>query len=462
MTDSDRVPLMFRAQIKSRGKIQYAGNPEHAEEWVAQWLTGCPLPEQKVKSDRPVALRRGVQTTEVSLPGFGRKAQTKEYEISWRFVTNSGQDESIIRPVIGSKGMPFYPGSSMKGAFRRACSEEQKLKYCGGEIEVVEDGKKEPRTKPAELVFHGGYPVDTAWADKTRLVDVVHEQSARQVKDSNAGSSANIQISLYKPKYKFGISSKRELKAKDWQEIWQIWEVALSQGIGSRVSAGYGQVTKFKQLSKIENELFSVHLYADGIYSQLLNTEKTPEFRPNMFKAALRGHTLRLLAGVTNAATAEEMTEILWGSFNHIGKLGIRFTCDRSDLTTRERYGSLSTYNLEEGVLSLVAIGKHDPKQLEQLKSLAKKIVQFTLLLGGFGKSWRRVDHSGFYPEYLRQRGKLPIGCYWEIINPSEKFYVTANRQDLSNISQFLQNTCAEITRWVASNGGSTGDRVQN
>ena len=42
------IPIMFRAQIADRGKIQYAGNYKPAAQWVDEWLKGCPpVPEQR-------------------------------------------------------------------------------------------------------------------------------------------------------------------------------------------------------------------------------------------------------------------------------------------------------------------------------------------------------------------------------------------------------------------------------
>ncbi|MDJ0901657.1 MAG: hypothetical protein QNJ55_22935 [Xenococcus sp. MO_188.B8] len=463
MKDSERIPLMYQAQIETRGKIQYAGDPEPAQKWVEQWLMGCPPQEHTRQNNNLPALRRSSTKLKVKLPQFGTGVETKKYTISWRFVTNSGQDEGIIRPVIGAKGIPFYPGSSMKGAFRRACSPKEAQKYCGGEIEVTREGNHQKETQPGELVFHGGYPVDMSWGDKERLVDVVHEQWKRQIKD-NSGSSANIQISLYQPTYKFGISSTKRLTQQEWNQIWRIWEAALSQGIGSRVSAGYGQIKELQQLEIIDNEILSVYLYGEGIYSQLLNPQKTPEFRPNMFKAALRGHTIRLLAGITDENTTEELTKKLWGSLENIGQLGIRFTYDSNDLKLQKAYkrAKVSTYKLDEGNLSLISIGNLTQEKKAELTSLAKKLIQFSLLLGGFGKSWRRVDHGGFYPEYLKDNSKLPIGCHWELIEQSEKLYVTANKKDLSNISQFLQNIRHEITRWAQSQDKFTNNYVTN
>ena len=54
---------------------------------------------------------------------------------------------------------------------------------------------------------------------------------------------------------------------------------------------------------------FSLYLKGEGINPVLLSGE--PEFRPNFFKATLRGHALRLLAGYSNP---HNKVGILFGS----------------------------------------------------------------------------------------------------------------------------------------------------
>jgi len=168
----------------------------------------------------------------VNIPDIGDKIPLmfKEYQISWRFVTNGGQDEGIIRPVMGAYGIPFYPGSSMKGAFCQACTPEQKQRY---HLEKDSDN-------PSLLRFHGGYPVND-WTEN--LLDIVHPQQGWQVKTPNtrqkpSGESGFALISLYQPTLKFGISTS--IEQPDWEEIWTIWERALESGLGCRVSSGYG------------------------------------------------------------------------------------------------------------------------------------------------------------------------------------------------------------------------------
>ncbi|MBD2772614.1 hypothetical protein [Iningainema tapete] len=416
---SDRVPLMFQAQIEGRGQIQYIGDSDKAYQWVDQWIKG---------------------TSSQQVPQFDPNVKTDKYKITWRVVSNSGQDEGVIRPIIGAKGFPFYPGASMKGAFLRACTEEEALKYCGGKL-------SKNVTQPGILRFHGGYPKDwNNWTQKP-LVDVVHPQEDWQVKD-NSKHSAFIQISLYQPILVFGISSIVELSKDEWDTIWNIWKRAMERGIGSRTSAGYGQTTK----NHGESNLLSVYLQGQGLASLLPNKigdRPKGEFRPNMFKAALRGHTLRLFSGVTDQKTAEELTKQLWGGIkgegdakgSTVGLFGIAFTFtpDNLDIGSYEfRNNSMPTYELINGTLNLLCMQRVPDKQRNYLRSLATQLVKFSLLIGGFGKSWRRVDHKLFFEHYLDGNDNPMIGCHWQFTIKSKRLYVPVN--DLSDITTFLNN----------------------
>jgi Uncharacterized protein predicted to be involved in DNA repair (RAMP superfamily) len=427
MVDSNSVPLMFRAQIETRSQIQRLiprQEDQQAYIWAEEWMEAI-----------------GAQN-----PEFSDKIQVKSYLITWRFITNSGQDEGVIRPVIGARGYPYYPGASMKGAFLRACTSQEGLKYCGGTVGT--------ETKPGLLRFHGGYPKNTDWKDEDQLVDVVHPQENWQVKNSG-NHAAFIQISLYKPELIFGISCQKSLEDTEWETIWKIWEKALGRGIGSRVSAGYGQ-------PKIhpENSLLTVNLKGKGLASQLIN--KGGEFRANMFKAALRGHTLRLLSGVTNETTAEELTKHLWGGFagangSIVGKLGIAFQANNLELddftyTPNHNPFSMPIYDLKNGQLDILLMGNLSEPQQIPYRNFVLRLIKFALLLGGFGKSWRRIDHRMFFDEYLENGNKPMIGCHWEFISPSLKFYCPV--QELGDITRFLNDIHSKTKTWVSQTQG--------
>lgn len=487
----EEIPLMFQAQINGRCQLQRNESKQRhqAYDWKDEWTKPYPKPDIKPiapsQSAKVNPFARPSKETPVSLtleqkrlgqpPQFGKGVQTHEYSIRWRLVCNSGQDETIIRPTIGAKGYPYYPGSSMKGAFKQACNPRQSLDYCGGPI--IQDGEK--RTQPGLLRFHGGYPIDTSWTH--RLVDPVHGQEAKQVIQDQT-TNANVQISLYRVTLRFGISSDR-LPANDpkWKEIWQIWEKALSQGLGNRVSAGYGYFNV-----SAPQELLRVALTGTGVASTLLAKEQLTdevspsEFRPNMFKAALRGHTLRLLGGMTDPLTAQYLTKILWGGFGDRlpnpsdsgplatrnvqydaiqGVLGVHFEGDREDTLSWHKYQPQKKaddrkepkvqytpiYDLKQGTLRILLT--HPADNAKELTDLATQLVQFTLLLGGFGKSWRRIDHRKFYPTYTQH--KPTIGCHWEFGPGSEQFYLPI--ANLTQVKEFIDRLRQGLQNWATS-----------
>ncbi|MFY7884257.1 MAG: RAMP superfamily protein, partial [Dolichospermum sp.] len=278
----DKIPLMFRAQTKGRSQLQYIDSKKDendSQKWVKEWI----------------------ERVDENHPQFGQEVKTKEYQISWRFVTNGGQDEGIIRPVMGAYGIPFYPGSSMKGAFCQACTPEQKQRY---HLEKDSDN-------PSLLRFHGGYPVND-WTEN--LLDIVHPQQGWQVKTPNtrqkpSGESGFALISLYQPTLKFGISTS--IEQPDWEEIWTIWERALESGLGCRVSSGYGLP---KDIKPSKEPLYKCFLKGQGMAPKSLDGAR--EFRPNIFRGAIRGHSLRIFGGLTDAKNAEKLVNQLFGGID--------------------------------------------------------------------------------------------------------------------------------------------------
>lgn len=429
--------MMFRAQTEGRCQVQrllpkkrlkeYDKSQQDAEVWVKEWL---------------VSAKEGKKE-------FGSSVRVKSYQFTWRIVSNSGQDEKVIRPVIGAGGWPFYPGASMKGAFRRVCTSLQALHYCGGD-----DGNG--GTKPGILRFHGSYPYDNGWRD--RLIDVVHPQEDWQVKKpvEEAKHSANILISLYKPNLVFGISSNVELSEEEWRTIWQLWEEAMERGLGSRVSAGYGQ-GKIHGLAS----LIKVNLKGQGLASHLI--DGTEEFRVNMFKAALRGHTLRLFGGVCEQEVAEDLTKEIWGGFAGnrgavVGLLGTAFDALELNFDTRfYKSDNLDVYYLDEGSLHILLMKSVSEKKRKNLGSLTLNLIKFSLLLGGFGKSWRRADQTYFH-SHPDSKNKYAIGCHWELLGKSERFYIPVNQ--LGDTTRFLANLQSSILQpWVRSRRKATSDR---
>jgi CRISPR-associated protein Cmr6 len=425
-----KVPMLFRAQIGGRCQLQRLIKDEKPDalQWADEWV-------DKVYPE---------------LPELGEEVQSRIYPFTWRFITNSGQDDGVIRPVIGARGYPFYPGSSMKGIFRRACTPEQADRYCGKPL----PGRD---WQPGILRFHGGYPIDASWTD--RLVDIVHPQQNWQVKDQQNKSSAFVQISLYKPTLRFGISSTIAIDESEWTTIWDIWERAIATGIGSRVCAGYGQIETQKSAPRKSNPeliLFQTRLKGQGQAAKLIDDNNQGEFRSNIFRAALRGHALRWFGGLTDERAAERLVEQLFGGVQGqgtVGLLGMRFQADSLNMGTFGKGSYVQpTYEIEGELTWFLTRQLEQPDQREALQKLVAHLIQFSMVLGGFGKSWRRADHRLFFEEYYEDSYKALIGCHWQWVGDR------ALRRDvqvrkLDKVSEFLAKVQQVVQQWMQLQG---------
>jgi CRISPR-associated protein Cmr6 len=424
----NHVPMMFQAQVEGRCQLQrlVKGEEPDAVRWADEWV------------DRIYP----------QLPDPGEQVQTRTYTINWRLITNSGVDDGVIRPVMGARGWVFYPGSSMKGLFRRACDDQQAERYCGKPV-------KPGDWAPGILRFQGGYPTDTHWTES--LVDVVHPQQAWQTGDPEprkAGAFA--QISLYKPTLRFGISSTIALSPTEWETIWQIWEKAIARGIGSRVCAGYGHVEQGEVRSPSDILLYRTQLRGQGQAPKLL--DQASEFRPNIFRAGLRGHALRFFGGLTDAKTAQRLVEQLFGGVSGhgvVGLVGMRFQESQLAMPPFQAGSSYEqTAYAVEGELSLwLAKDLDADDQRDALKKFLEKLVQFAMVLGGFGKSWRRADHRLFFEDYYENdRYKPLIGCHWQWLG------TPALRRDVQvrspeKLSEFIDKVQQTAQDWMRLQG---------
>ena len=434
-----KIPMMFRAQVQGRSQLQYlapekkrAGEQQDVERWADEWTDKAEFISAEDAQD--------VQTET-----YGAKS----YQISWRFVTNGGQDDGMLRPVIGASGMPFYPGSSMKGAFRQACEQAEKAgdiplgtcnNYCGDESEIT----------PGILRFQGAYPTN----DWTKgLLDLVHPQQGWQVmtRDTDEkpkGESAYAQVSLYQPTLRFAISCSKPLSSNRWQQIWQIWERAIATGLGSKVSTGYGQITKTSHPI-----VYRAKLKGQGQAAKLI--DGTGEFRPNIFRAALRGHALRIFGGITDSEIAKELVQSLFGGIDKkegtVGLLGFQFQPSKLEIKS---FGSGNyaqpAYEVEGELIWFLAKPLSDPKQKLILDKLVSKLMQFAMIMGGFGKSWRRVDHREFFEEYYENNYKALIGCHWQWLGENtQSRNVLVSR--LEKVGEFLDIVRQIGREWIQS-----------
>ena len=410
----EQIPMMYRAQVSGRCSLQFAGNNEDLEQWRDEWV----YPNSNNNNEPRY------QHKEPTLGIVGQTYRIK-IEFPFRLFSNCGQD-SILRPALGKNGIPFIPGSSIKGLFRRACTKQQAIKYCGDTKQLV----------PGILRFHRAYPIGD-WAGtkqvsirrnrqvssetRYRIVDVIHPQQTRQV-EGGGSPKALASISFYQPTCIFELScSNTDI---NWKEIEEILLKALQNGLGGKTSTGYGLGGHISsQPPSIPEYPLNIRFNGFGV-SPLLRSDE-PEFRPNVFKATLRGHIKRLLGGVCNhEKVIKQVENKFFGSSENPGIVNIFWeVCEenynQNDLTP--------TYNTE-GILHIDVPSREDLRFIEQ-------VLKFGFIMGGFGKSWRRVSHKKFYHNYPKLAQGLHIGCHWECLNSS-----WANINTTKELNKFLDD----------------------
>ncbi|MBW4592513.1 MAG: hypothetical protein KME46_06225 [Brasilonema angustatum HA4187-MV1] len=428
------VPRMYRAQWEERCQLQFVPKTEDRDEWLKEWID-------------PEGNGNVYQHSLVSKPeGIIGSTYRIRIKFPYRVFTNSGQDDSIQRPPFGKKGIPFISGSSLKGLFRRVCNDEDKLFYCGSP------------DKPGCLRFNGAYPIGD-WTGKVRfpiirngerlsetcytILDIAHPQQEKQVERQET-TNANTFISLFEPTLVFEFSSNDNNSDRkiDWQEVKKLLETALKQGIGGKTSNGYGISGKPDFVTFPET--IHLSLSGSGVSSTLLKGkvdlprnwfgnepqgQGKSEFRPNIFKASLRSHVSRLFAGVCHdEQLVKQKTDELFGSSDNLGEVKIFWEQQRKP--HHNSGGKNPTYSTQ-GIVHIYA-----PKN----KLFLQQVVQFAYVMGGFGKTWRRVSHEHFFRSY--HQNNFAIGCHW--IGTCTSFEPINSRQNLTDFLEKLYKNCQQ------------------
>jgi len=431
------VPMEYRAQIEGRCQRQRIKEPSSRP---AGW-----------RPDIQIWIDEWVERVDSTTPFTTAGLRIVEAQIDWRLISNSGVDEGVIRSVIGAGGWPLIPGSGIKGLFRRACPPERLLRWCGSPCAAGD-------LSPGILRFHGAWPAqperpeDPDWTQG--LLDVAHPQQNWQVGFSNGGEghSAFGVASLFRPKLRIGLSTTDpSLSEAEWQEILITLKRSLQAGIGGRSCVGYGSTGKLSG-----DVLFQCGIEGQGPAAKLL--DGTPEFRPNMFRSAIRGMALRLFGGLTDAMTAQRVVGRLFGSLGkqdgqNVGLLATAYTEAEVHLGSYGQGKWVQPIYATSGLLQwrqMRPASKHEDMTL--LADLLAALHGLTMGLAGFGRGWRRPDHRIFLSDY----GRTPIGCHWQWSDPAQ-LPPWIHVQSPSELTQLLQRAQKLASRWLQATGVDPG-----
>ncbi|NDG74541.1 MAG: RAMP superfamily protein [Synechococcaceae bacterium WB8_1B_136] len=431
MSKASSVPIEFRAQIDGRAQRQYIKKPNDPppgwkpdiQRWIDQW----------------------VERIDHGVPFSAEGLHIVEAQIDWRLISNSGTDEGVIRPVIGAGGWPLLPGSGIKGLFRRACPADKVQRWCGSHCASGD-------LSQGLLRFHGAWPADDSWTQG--LLDVAHPQQNWQVgfkaDQRQNGHSAFGVVSLHRPLLKIGLSSTQPLDDAEWALIEATLRKALERGLGGRTVAGYGSSGRIQG-----DVLFQCGLEGQGPSAKLL--DETPEFRPTMFRAAIRGMALRLFGGITDELTTLQVVGELFGSLSREEKqnVGLLATAYTNSQTSLGRFGSGSwaqpVFATSGQLQWRQARGLRKGEDALLVAELLAQLHGLVMTLGGFGRGWRRPDHRIFLPSYYKSgRPRASIGTHWQWLKPSE-LPEGVHVQSADDIEHLLRQAQGTARRWLAA-----------
>lgn len=484
--DSINVPMEYRAQVKGRCQRHFIfKQPNGATEWldshtyVREWRTAC-LPQHPYnQEDQKQALIAPAEA--VADTHCNRTHRRFDVKTNWRVISNSGIDEGFIRPVIGPGGWPMIPGSSIKGLFKRACTNDVDCqRWCGG---VLAD-----QTMQAGILrFHGAWPKEANWG--RTMLDIAHPQYNWQVGFQNGAENhnANAVISLFKPTLLLEISCAEGLEEEEWDRVRKTLTRALAMGLGGRTAAGYGHINSIDEVAigKPDGDcLLRCFLEGQGSPSKRILGENgsigRDEFRPTMFRASIRSMALRLFGGLTDANTALRTVGSLFGSIQpdeglNLGLLTTAYTQATETIGWFQPHGTrgkrLPVFTTSGCLEWRMVSNHHVHVNQELLGDLLAALHGLTMALGGFGRGWRRPDHRIFYPSYYRQRrqngtliDKSLIGCHWEWRNLDSWEWCNSGSlrervpiktdQDLKNLIGFARQSASQ---WLIHRGACAG-----
>jgi len=355
--------------------------------------------------------------------------ETIEVNFSWllRVGGTRGFRELLLPVFHPVYGIPYIPASSLKGAIRAIAQQnnEPELYRLLGNLE---DGI-------------GCIQILDAFPTKPCLsVDIVNPQwHWTQSNQVEYKSEPHCLLSLKQPKFVIGFSrtnrGKNVSNPEDLSTIKTWLEKALTAGIGSRVSAGYGRT--YVKASLEHSSTHDFKIWTQGMYG--VDTQK-PEFRPVALRGMLRYWFRAIALGIYPPDTAKKLEAILFGTIEPKSKLGtIRIGVEWKE----EGSGGRQYPYFYNGKILLESSN-------ERHLDLIKNLLYLSSHLAGFGRGSRRPLHLN--------NGRMR-GCYWEITSHQllcdHKIWqeliqqIKVNLQELGNQENFSSASNLSIPRPV-------------
>lgn len=362
----------------------------------------------------------------------GKGGLTFKAQFPWRLrVGGTRGFRELLLPVLHPVfGIPYLPASSLKGA-ARAWAKHNEVENVSDLLGFL-DGKI---AKAAQIEFLDAFPTKPCLS-----VDMANnlwrwEGDRDRIRYQ---SEPHPLLSLEKPEFLIGIVPTNRCQNPDDLKTVKTWlENALTAGIGSRVSAGYGRSSIIStSKSFISRHQFS--LFTQGMHGAFKNVV---EFRPTAVRGMLRYWFRAVALGLYSPQECKQLEKRLFGSIEPATEGSIRIAVELNN----NQPPNCNPW-VYEGAIVLEAKYSDDLKLAQYLLKLASHF-------GGIGQGARRPLHWN--------NGRLR-GCHWELT----EYILPAQKQDwrqlFDGIVDAFERVNGQSARVGAGEPGTPGDRTQD
>lgn len=226
-------------------------------------------------------------------------------------------------------------------------------------------------------------------------------------------------------------------------ELVKFWlREALSQGLGSRISAGYGRVKDWHTtLSNSCTREFRFEMKTQGIYGFDTNQ---PEFRATAVRGVLRYWFRAIALGIYSKKWSKRLEEDLFGSIESVPRRDHDGPIEGSiKLSTEvQKYAKLGRPKDFEHFeyKGRIYLESDDSNHLEAIS----KLLELVSHLSGVGRGSRRPLH--------KNSGRAR-GCFWQLLGHQRK------AEDLESSTESLTGLVEETITLVRMLGGDNAER---
>ncbi len=320
-----------------------------------------------------------------------RSLGTQHIEASfiWRLRVGGmrGFQEVLLPALHPVYGVPYIPASSLKGAARAwAIAQGQK-----SNAEKLLGCLHEDEAHMGCVQFLDAFPMSPSLS-----VDMANPQWHWRNNQVQYDPQPHALLSLEHPTFLIGLAPTSRGSQTDVSTVKTWLEQALSKGIGSRVSAGYGRM---RQSPEVEKQAYRFELWSQGMYGAFPPQKNAQivkqEFRPTAIRGVLRYWFRAVALGLYSPQECKDLESELFGTIDPISKAGSIQIGAEWD----ETKGETNCPSIYRGTIGFTA--KH-PTHLH----LVEQILRLATHLSGVGRGTRRPLH--WNNNRLR-------GCHWQL-----------------------------------------------